>query len=76
MVKLSNEAYQRFLIYLGEEKADEVSEDVESGNMDKGEAEEWSIRIENMRENSRGRRDIEPEEWQDFEEGWRPDGWY
>jgi hypothetical protein len=76
MAKLSNEAYQRFLIYLGEDKADEVAEDVESGDMDKGAAEEWSIQIEEMRENSRGRRDIEPEEWQDFEEGWRPDGWY
>lgn len=21
------------------------------------------------------RPDIEPEDWQDFEEGWRPDGW-
>ena len=23
----------------------------------------------------KNRRDIEPEEWQAFEEGWRPDGW-
>lgn len=76
MPKLSNEAYQRILIYLGEGKANEVAADVESGEMDRKEAEEWSVQIEEMGENSRGRRDIEPEEWRDFEEGWRPDSWY
>lgn len=25
--------------------------------------------------NKKKRRDIEPEEWQDFEDGWRPDDW-
>ena len=75
MAKLSLEAYNRFLIYLGAGKADEVARDVETGEMDADEAENWSISIEENYERSRGRRSIEPEEWRDFEDGWRPDNW-
>lgn len=75
MSKLSNEAYRKILCYLGEAKADEVAEDVRNGEMTAEEASEWADKIEADYERSRHRRDIEPEEWRDFEEGWRPDGW-
>lgn len=73
--KLSDEAYERFDKYLGKRKAEEVRADVESSRMGEKEAEEWSRKLELVYEHSRGRRSIEPEEWQDFEEGWRPDNW-
>ena len=72
---LSNEAYDRIEIYLGKSKAEEVRRNVESGITEVKEAEEFSQKVELIYENSRGRRSIEPEEWQDFEEGWRPDDW-
>lgn len=73
--ELSSEAYERFTIYLGQGKADEVANDVRSGEMTAGEAEEWSKSVKDSFESSRHRPDIEPEDWQAFEEGWRPDGW-
>ena len=75
MGKLANGAYKKILRYLGEAKADEVAEYVRNGEMTAEEASEWADQIEADYEHSRHRRDIEPEEWRDFEEGWRPDGW-
>ena len=59
-------------IYLGTGKADEVAEAVANGEMTPEAAEAWAISLKEMHEQSRGRRDIEPDEWQDFEDGWRP----
>ena len=73
--ELSPEAYKRFSTYLGMDKADEVANDVRSGEVSANEAEAWSRSVEEMHENSRHRPDIEPEDWRAFEEGWRPEGW-
>ena len=73
--ELSPEAYRRFEVYLGAEKADDVAADVRAGEMTAAEADDWSRNVEEMHERSAHRRDIEPHEWRKFEEGWRPDGW-
>lgn len=72
MPRLSDDAYQRFESYLGSGKADEVAEQVRNGEMSASEAEEWSVQLEEDSERSRGRSDIDPEDWRDFEDGWRP----
>ena len=72
--ELSSEAYERFSIYLGVGKADEVANDVRSGEMSADDAEAWSRTVEESHENSRHRPDIAPQDWQAFEEGWRPEG--
>ena len=48
---------------------------VEAGEISADEAEKWSIEVEESNERAKRRRDIEPEEWHDFEDGWRPDDW-
>jgi phytoene/squalene synthetase len=73
--EISPEAYERFSIYLGTGKADDVANDVRSGEITADEAEAWSRSVEEMHEKSRHRPDIEPEDWRKFEEGWRPEGW-
>ncbi len=75
MAKLSKEAYNRFCSYLGSGKADDIAKMVESGEMSEEEAEKWSVDVEKSGERARKRRDIEPEEWRDFEDGWRPNNW-
>lgn len=73
--ELPSEAFERFSTYLGLEKAEEVAQDVRAGHLTVNEAEEWSISVQGVSERSHGRPDIEPKDWQAFEEGWRPDGW-
>lgn len=75
MPSISPLAYQRIATYLGQEKADDVAVDVSSGEMAPEEADSWSIELERINERSRGRADVDPEDWQAFEEGWRPDNW-
>ena len=48
----------------GEETADWVLDMVQEGTLSVDEV----IRVIN-------RPDIEPEDWRDFEDGWRPEGW-
>jgi hypothetical protein len=73
--ELSPEAYARFSFYLGEGKAGDVANDLRSGEMTAAEAEAWSENVQESYQRSHHRRDIEPEEWQKFEDGWRPEGW-
>ncbi len=73
--ELSPEAYERFAIYLREGKARDVAKDVRSGELTDAEADTWSESVKESFERSRHRGDIEPWEWRDFEEGWRPEGW-
>lgn len=73
MAKISQDAYDNFEIYLGTGKADEVAEKVRNGELSPEEAEEWGEKVKETFENSRGRKDIDPENWRDFEDGWRPD---
>lgn len=75
MHELSKDAYTRIEIYLGKAKADEVAQEVQDGERTAHEANQWSKEIEELYEKSRNRPDIEPEDWQKFEEGWRPKGW-
>ena len=48
----------------GADEAQEVFEKVQNGEMS----------VEDV-EKAISRPDIEPEDWRDFEDGWRPDGW-
>lgn len=54
----------------GEEKAIEIIKQVKKGKYD---ISEYDMKTT---EKERLRRDIKPEEWRDFENGWRPDGWF
>ncbi len=73
MAELSKEDYYYFEIYLGKEKADEVAKQVKNGVLTQKVVKEWVKKLQEMHDDSRGRRDIEPEEWPAFEDGWRPD---
>ena len=75
MARLSSSAYDIFKTYLGTGKVDEITEEVRDGHRGKRDTEKWAEEIEEMKKNSRHRREIEPEEWRDFEDGWRPDDW-
>lgn len=73
MAKISKEVYEKYVIYLGQGKADDIVREVKEGWRTPEEAEEFINDIIESKERSRHRRDIEPEEWRDFEDGWRPD---
>ena len=75
MPEISQKAFDDIETFLGKGKAEEVAEQVRSGDMTPEAADNWGRQLWEQYERSRGRRDIEPEEWQDFEEGWRPEGW-
>lgn len=74
MPEISQKAYNDIETFLGKGKADEVAEQVRAGNMTPDAADNWGKQLWEQYEHSRGRRDIDPEEWQKFEEGWRPKG--
>lgn len=73
MAQIPQEVYNNFEIYLGKEKADEVAEQVRTGVLTVKKAKEWGEQLQKDFEESRGRKDIDPSEWQAFEDGWRPD---
>jgi hypothetical protein len=73
--ELPADVYRRIERYLGTGKADDVVEQVRSGFTTIADADAWSRAVEQQWERSRNRPDIEPEDWQAFEEGWRPEGW-
>lgn len=73
--RLSSEAFAIFETYLGLSKAEEIAQEVRDGELSASEAEQWSQSVQQTSENARNRPDIEPEDWQKFEEGWRPEGW-
>lgn len=75
MPEISQKAFDDIETFLGRGKAEEVAEQVKSGDMTPEAAENWGKQLWDQYERSRGRRDIEPEEWRDFEDGWRPEGW-
>lgn len=62
--EISNEAYEFIYNNSGSEEADRWFQKVHNGEVTK----EY---VDNMIR----RPDIVPEKWQDFEEGWRPEGW-
>lgn len=74
-VELPEEVYRRFLRCLGEVKADEVADEVRSGERTIAEADEWSRSLLDSFERSQKRPDIGPGDWRAFEDGWRPGGW-
>ena len=73
MSEIPKEAYNNIEIYLGTDKANEVAQKVKSGEMTPQEATEWGEKLKETFESARGRRDIDPENWGKFEDGWRPD---
>ncbi len=74
MPKLPIEIYHNLLIYAGEETANEIFDEVESGKRSVESAREWIEDVIQEQERPRKhKRDIEPWEWRDFEDGWRPD---
>ena len=72
MAKISQEAYNNIEFYLGTDKADEVAEQVRTGDLSPEEAEAWGEKLKESFEN-RSNKTIDPENWRAFEDGWRPD---
>ena len=67
--EISEEAYEFFYDAGGEYLANFWYQKVHNGDITKDELDE-RVRI------LKNRPDIDPEDWRDFEDGWRPDGWY
>lgn len=62
--KMSNELYDKLVAKDGKWGADRAKRLVESG--------EWKAE---QLERALNRPDIDPDDWRDFEDGWRPEGW-
>lgn len=62
--KLPIDDYIWILDHCGEDEANQIFEKVQNDEMT----------VEHV-ERVMKRPEIEPEDWRDFEEGWRPDGW-
>lgn len=73
MSKISQDAYNNFEVYLGTGKAEEIANKVKNGELSSKEAKEWGEKVKDTFESARGRKDIDPENWSRFEDGWRPD---
>ena len=72
MAEISQDAYNNIKIHLGTEKADEVAKQVRTGDLSPEEAEAWGEQLKESFEN-RSNKTIDPDNWRDFEDGWRPD---
>ncbi len=75
MEEISSATYRTLKIHLGEGRAKEIAEQVHNGELTSEEADEWADRVVDSYERSKRRRDIDPEEWNGFEDGWRPEDW-
>ena len=67
--EISFEAYDYYYNIGGENLANHWYQKVHNGDITKDELDK---RVEKYKR----RPDIEPEDWRDFEDGWRPEGWY
>ncbi len=69
------DSFEKLEALLGSDKAEEVKKEVESGERSMDEVEDWADKLWDNYEKHHNRPDIEPEDWQKFEDGWRPENW-
>jgi hypothetical protein len=74
-MKMPQDIHDRLAMFWDPVKADEWAELMENGEITLEEATAQADMWEKHSAEIVGRRDIRPEEWRDFEDGWRPQGW-